>query len=149
MYSIETSFPFANFLPSSYASHTVYQARILLQIRLISRTYFWPRLSRDVRAWARGYQNCQKAKIARHTKTPYGRFSDSDRFEKIHTDIIILPEVDGFKYAISFIDRATRWIECKPLRQTEAIDVAETFLDVWISRFGVPHHLVSDRGPQF
>ena len=118
-------------------------------IRLVEKSYIWPGIQKDIRRRVRACHDCQKSKIVRHTKSELGAYPPSDRFEKVHTDLIILPEVDGYKYAVSFIDRATRWIEVVPLRRTEAGDIADAFIDIWVSRHGVPHVLVSDRGPQF
>ena len=118
-------------------------------VRLIARTYFWPFMQRDIREWSRGCLACQKSKIVRHTKSPLQQYSISDWFGHVHTDIVILPEVEGYRYLISFIDHSSRWVEAKPLRQREAEDVAQAFLEVWVSPHGMPHRLISDRGPQF
>lgn len=40
-------------------------------------------------------------------------------------------------------------MEVKPLKRTEAEDVARAFVEMWVSRHGVPLKLTSDRGPQF
>lgn len=117
--------------------------------KLIEKTYFWPMMQRDIRRWSRCCDRCQKAKISRHTKSPFGNYKICDRFEHVHMDIIVLPEVSGFRYVISFIDRSTRWVESKPLKKTEAEDVAKVFIEEWVSRHGVPAKLTSDRGPQF
>lgn len=118
-------------------------------IRLVSQSYFWPGMQKEIRQWSRSCASCQKCKITRHTKSPLEKFPESDAFEVVHTDIVVLPEVEGFRYLISFIDRATRWMETKPLQRITTEDVAKAFIEVWISRFGTPLKLVSDRGPQY
>jgi cleavage and polyadenylation specificity factor subunit 1 len=117
--------------------------------RLVCKNYYWPTMQRDIHRWCRSCGDCQRNKISRHTRTPIGRFPDANRFERVHTDIVVLPEVDGYRYVVSFIDRATRWVESKALKRTEAVDVAEAFIEVWVSRHGVPLQLTSDRGPQY
>ena len=47
------------------------------------------------------------------------------------------------------IDRTTRWAEAVPLASTSTLSCAEAFISTWLSRFGLPHTLTSDRGSQF
>ena len=55
----------------------------------------------------------------------------------------------GMRYLVSFIDRATRWCEVQPISNIEAETVATAFVEQWVSRFGVPLYVVTDRGRQF
>jgi hypothetical protein len=47
------------------------------------------------------------------------------------------------------IDRHTRWIEAIPIPNMEASTCADAFIASWVSRFGVPATVTSDRGRQF
>ena len=47
------------------------------------------------------------------------------------------------------VDRTTRWPEAVPLLSTSSAEVARAFLGTWVTRFGVPSDLTSDRGSQF
>lgn len=55
----------------------------------------------------------------------------------------------GYHYLCTFIDRATRWIEAIPLRIVTAESVAKAFYNQWVSRYGTPLRITTDRGPQF
>ena len=46
-------------------------------------------------------------------------------------------------------DRTTRWPEVVPLTAMDAHLVADTFVDTWVARFGVPSTVTTDRGMQF
>jgi transposase InsO family protein len=73
------------------------------------------------------------------------------RFSHVHVDLVgPLPvSADGYAYLLTAIDRSTRWAKAIPLKATSAADCAEAFIDGWVSRFGVPATLTSDRGVQF
>ena len=47
------------------------------------------------------------------------------------------------------IDRTLRWPEAIPLSSITAESCARAFISTWVSRFGVPALLTSDRGAQF
>lgn len=120
-------------------------------IKLVSDLYVWPDLRRDVRAWARGCEPCQRAKVSRHAAAPLGTFTTpTSRFSHVHVDLVgPLPPSDGHRYMLTIIDRWTRWPEAIPLRKADAAAVTEAFLLHWVARFGAPQHLTCDRGSQF
>jgi transposase InsO family protein len=55
----------------------------------------------------------------------------------------------GFTHLLTVVDRYSRWPEAIPLVSTNGAASAQALFSGWISRFGVPANLTSDRGPQF
>ena len=141
----DTSTPFPRpFLPELLrrpvfnSLHNLSHPGIKSSSKLIASRFMWPEMSKDIKQWCRECDSCQRAKINRHTKTKLEAFNlpATNRFEVVHMDIVgLLPpattlsgQCSEARYMVTFIDRATRWIEAQPVSNIEAKTVADAFL---------------------
>lgn len=106
--------------------------------RLVTAHFVWPGINTDVRRWTRSCIPCQRSKVHRHTVAPLSPFPTPDaRFATVHIDLHVvgpLPLSQGFTHILTCVDRFMRW--------------PEAFVSGWITRFGAPSTIVTDRGRQ-
>ena len=60
-----------------------------------------------------------------------------------------LPDSQGWRYILLFVDQISKWYEAVGLPNQEAKTVAEALVEKWITRFGCPVNLLSDKGTNF
>ncbi|XP_050703221.1 uncharacterized protein YagA-like [Eriocheir sinensis] len=89
--------------------------------------------------------------VRHHTVSPPAAFTPrSSRLEHVHVDLVgPLPHSNGYKYLLTCVDRFTRWPEAVPVEDITTDTIARAFVNTWVSRFGTPLSLTSDRGSQF
>lgn len=131
--------------------HSLSHPGVRASVKLVGSRFVWPGLRKDVKGWAASCIACQRAKVHRHTKAPLEPFPiPARRFDHVHVDLVgPLPPSKGFTHLLTMVDRTTRWPEVVPLSSTASTEVVGAFLTAWVSRFGVPSDVTSDRGPQF
>lgn len=119
--------------------------------RLITDKFVWPGIQKQIGQWVKECLSCQSSKIQHHTQAPLEQIPvPSRRFSHIHVDLVgPLPASKGFTHLLTIVDRSTRWPEAIPLCETSTTDCARALIGNWISRFGVPLDMSSDRGSQF
>ena len=118
--------------------------------KLLAQKFTWPGVRKDAYRWARSCEPCQRSKVGRHNRAALSSFDVPDnRFEHLHLDIIILPQVDSYRYCLTMIDRFTRWPVAVPLTNIRAETVAAALVAHWITQFGCPLTITSDQGTQF
>lgn len=119
--------------------------------KLIQHKFVWPSMKKDIKEWSRTCLSCQRAKVGKHTKNFPQKIAIPDqRFQHVHLDLIgPLPLCQNYRYCLTMIDRFSRWPEAIPLMEISADTIATAFYTHWVARFGSPHTITTDQGPQF
>ena len=120
--------------------------------RLVSARFVWPGLARDIKEWCRQCVNCSRAKVTRQEKSEVEKIPiPATRFTHVHVDLVgpWPPSRAGHTHALTVVDRSSRWPEVCPIRGVSTGEVLHAFVATWVSRFGVPARVTTDRGAQF
>jgi cleavage and polyadenylation specificity factor subunit 1 len=119
---------------------------------LLARRVVWKGMAADAARWCRDCQHYQRAKVtAQPTAAIQPIPVPSTQFSHIHAHIVgPLPvSAQGYNYILTIIDRSTRWLEAVPMHGMEAATCTDALIEGWVSRFGVPAIITTDRGTQF
>ena len=119
--------------------------------KLIAQRYVWHRMKADIATWCRSCLDCQTAKVHHHAQAPVQAIPVPDApFSSVNMDIVgPLPPSNGYTYLFTVVDRHSRWLTAIPMRGITAVESAQAFLHGWVSLFGTPTDITSDRGRQF
>ena len=133
------------------AIHNLSHPSVRTTTELVAKKFVWHGVKKQVAVWTKACIACQTSKVHRHVKAPLNVFKvPTRRFHHINVDLVgPLPQSRGYTYLFTIVDRFTRWPEAIPLSDTSTETCARALIQHWISRFGMPSEISSDRGSQF
>ena len=116
---------------------------------LLAREYTWSGMIQDVRRFVRNYNTCGKSKIWREQK--HGLLKPLSIPEHIWSELSVdfITRLAPSKDCTSIMvvtDRLSKSIIVVPMKETRAIDVAQTLLKHIFQHHGLPTAIVLDRG---
>ena len=119
--------------------------------KLIKTKYLWHSISRDIAHWCKTCLTCQQNKVHKHVKQAIQAIPvPEQRFSHVHINLVGPLEIsEGKFFILTMTDRTTRWPEAVPLPDSRAETCVRAFFHMWISCFGIPEVVTSDRGVQF
>lgn len=119
----------------------------------ITRSYYWPRMMKDIEKYIEECDACQKNKIKRHK--PYGLMQTIKApeypFQWVTMDHITkLPRSEGLDSILVVVDRMTKYA-CfiATTEQTDAEGLAWELMNEVFKYHGIPEIIISDRGVTF
>ena len=123
-------------------------------VKKVQDRCYWPNLSSDVQRFEKGCIECQRGKSATWRQTvPLSTLSELTwrPFQSVAVDTIVnLPtSVRGNKHLIVLVDYFSRWPVAFPVPDLSLHTWVRCFTEQFITNYGCPERLVSDRGGQF
>lgn len=117
---------------------------------VVSKVFRWPGMDNDIAKFVKGCLACQRTRPGIEKLQGMIKHHDTKgAFEKVYVDIWSTSH-SGTKYqCLTAIDSLTRWAEVIEIQTETAKDVSAALFNIWISRFGVPNEIITDRGPAF
>jgi hypothetical protein len=118
----------------------------------LQRKYFWKGMSKDCKVYCNSCPTCQsrKAPLKRQGGN-LGQIVATRRGELLGIDIFagIPVSVNGYKYILVITDYVTKLCIVKAVKSKKPLEVAFAIYDEWITKFGFPEKIQSDRGKEF
>jgi hypothetical protein len=123
-----------------------------LLVSILSRRFYWPGLSQDVRRFVRNCDGCGSKKPWRERK--WGLLKPLPIPERLWRDISMdfvtgLPASQGSTNCMVITDRLGKGVILEDLPDIEAETVAKRFMHCFYRHHGLPEAITSDRGGQF
>ena len=115
----------------------------------VKKRYFWYKMRQDVKYWCAKCDICASKKApCRKPRAPMQQYIVGAPWERMAIDILgPLPKTyKGNRYLMVVEDYFTKWTEAIPIKDMEAITVAQKFAERIVTIFGVPLQIHSDHG---
>ena len=120
--------------------------------RAITQSYWWPNMQREALEYVKKCDQCQRYSPSIHQpRGVLNPLSSPWPFAQWGLDIVgpFPKAVGNKKYLIVGTDYFTKWVEAEPLTNIRDVDAKRFVWKSIVTRFGVPHGLISDNGLQF
>ncbi|XP_010451602.1 PREDICTED: uncharacterized protein LOC104733747 [Camelina sativa] len=123
-----------------------------LAFKIKRQGYFWPTMVADCKEYSQTCEKCQKHAPSIHQPTELlSSVSAPYPFMRWSMDIIgpLHRGLGGVQYVLVLTDYFSKWVEAVAYAKVRSEEVQQFVLKSIIYRYGVPHEIVTDHGPQF
>ena len=120
-------------------------------VALLRPHFYWPCMAKDCVAYIRACVKCQaNDKSLPRPPVMTHREVVTKPFHDVAIDIVgpFPTAKGGFKFMLTCVDTASRWLEAFPIRSTTSRTIIGHLMQIF-TRWGFPLKLTSDNGPQF
>jgi transposase InsO family protein len=122
-------------------------------LKALQKEAWWAGCETAIRKHCKRCGHCQLYRADRPDKPPLQSRGDLFRpFQRVSLDILVLRGIPGANthhYVLVIVDELTRYAEAYPLKNHTAETVSRVFLDHFMTRYGVPREILTDRGAEF
>jgi ribonuclease HI len=129
-----------------------HQGKKRLYQLLLTLGYYWLTMKRDMVDFVKACHTCQMQANLIHTHpTNLQNMATPWPFHTWGLDLIgpINPPSGGYIWILVATKYFTKWVEAIPLRKATGTAVANFIREHIITRFGIPHKIISDNGTPF
>ena len=117
----------------------------MCRMKALARSFvWWPGIDQDIEDRVRFCEDCVNAQSTPKSVPLLFWPWATEPWQRIHVDFA---EVKGQQFLI-IVDSHSKWLEVFPMTTTTATATINVFRAVF-ARYGLPHEVVSDNGPQF
>jgi len=120
---------------------------------LLQAGHWFPLMRRKLWEFSNNCEVCKRAKAytppAKKGSLP--KQNDVEPREFVSIDIVgpVESAPGGFRYIVTMVDHATRWLQAVPVTDITSKTVAKVFVENWVLQYGPPRYVHSDNGKQF
>ena len=125
---------------------------VIKTLQKISARYWWPNIIKDVQGWIRTCETCAGIKMTKPKSMGLlNPIPAEGPFQVVAMDWIgpLKTSRSGNKYILVLTDLYTKWVEAWATYDHTALTTASLFVEEFITRFGAPKKLLTDRGNHF
>jgi ribonuclease HI len=129
-----------------------HQGKKRLYQLLLTLGYYWPTMKTDTADFVKACHTCQiQANLINTYPTNLQNMATQWPFHTWGLDLIgpINPPSDGYIWILAATEYFTKWVEAIPLCKATGAAMANFIREHIITRFGIPHKIISDNGTPF